>query len=405
MTCITDGALRARLDAELSENERLEVESHLADCADCRQRAEAIARQAKRAQAILSALDPLANEAPADARTAFAHFRAEHLAPGALERAPSILERLFARRLRPAWGAMAALVAVAALVSFAPARSWAQKILAMLRVQKIAVVTIDPTALAGPDNGREGNDREGRLIGKLISDNLVVTMDPGKPQAAPTAHEASQAAGFRVRTLTSVPLEPQFDVQGEGAFHMTLNRGRLQAIFEEAGRSDIQLPASLDGATIAVHVPRAVFVRYGNCRKPGHGDAAPPDQGQSAAPDSGCTFLAEVPSPTVSVPPDLNIGQVAEAALQLGGMSAEAAHAFCQTVDWTSTLVIPVPRDASSYQTVAVDGVEGTLISMSRLGARRPAGYTLLWVKNGIIYSLAGQGDSGNAVALAGSLE
>ncbi len=402
MTCIADGVLRARLDGELGEPERLEVESHLADCAGCRQRAEAIARQAKGVHAILSGLDPLGNEAPADARIAFARFRAEHLTPGAPERAPSIVERLFARRLRPVWGAMAALVVVAGFLSFAPARGWAQKILAMLRVQKIAVVTIDPESVAALSPEA---DNAGKMIGKLISDNLVVTMDPGKPQPAPTADEASQSAGFKVRSLTALALPAQYSVQGEGAFHLTLNRDRLQAIFEEAGRSDIQLPASLDGATIAVHVPRAVFVRYGNCRKPGHGDAAPPDQGQSAAPDSGCTFLAQVPSPTVSVPPDLSIGQVAEAALQIGGMSREAAHAFCQTVDWTSTLVIPIPRDASSYQTVAVDGVEGTLISMSRFGARHPAGYTLLWVKNGIIYSLAGHGDSGNAVALADSLE
>jgi hypothetical protein len=199
-----------------------------------------------------------------------------------------------------------------------------------------------------------------------------------------------------VRTLASLSDQPQLSVQGEGAFHLTLNRDRLEAILEEAGRSDIRLPASIDGATIAVHVPKAVFARYGNCAEPRRGEAAP-----SEPEAQGCTFLAEVPSPTVSVPPDLNIAQVAEAGLELGGMSAEAAHAFCQTVDWTSTLVLPVPRDATSYQTVEVEGVEGTLI----VGRRVPPRYTLLWVKDGIIYFLAGRGDVQNAVALADSLE
>ena len=106
----------------------------------------------------------------------------------------------------------------------------------------------------------------------------------------------------------------------------------------------------------------------------------------------------------MSVPPDLNIAQVAEAGLQLAGMSADAAHAFCQTVDWTSTLVIPIPRDATSYQTVEVDGVQGTFINRPQWG-RRPAGYNLLWVKNGVIHSLVGRGESATAVALADSLQ
>ncbi|PYU96424.1 MAG: hypothetical protein DMG25_01930 [Acidobacteria bacterium] len=406
MTCLTDGVLRAKLDGELSEVESLEAQNHLAACPDCRRRAEAIAVEAERVRGALSALDPLPSEAPGEARTAFARFRAEHAEPPA--QAPSLAGRLFARRLRPVWGAVAALAAVAVFLSFAPARGWGQKILAMLRVQKIAVVTIDPEVLS---SGRKGDDK-GRSIGRLMSDNLVVTMDPGKPQHVSSVDEASQLAGFPVRALTGLSEQPQLSVEGEGAFHMTLNRDRLQAILDEAGRPDLQLPEALDGATIAVHVPKAAFVRYGNCAEPKSDRPAPGGRGGEAAPDSapkgpeaqGCTFLAQVPSPTVSVPPDLNIAQVAEAGLQLAGMSADAAHAFCQTVDWTSTLVIPIPRDATSYQTVEVDGVQGTFINRPQWG-RRPAGYNLLWVKNGVIHSLVGRGDAATAVALADSLQ
>src|SRR2546426_10439934 len=405
MTCLADGILRAQLDGELSEVESLEAQSHLTACADCRRRAEAIAAEAERVRAALSALDPLPSEAPGEARTAFARFRAEHVEPPA--QAPSFADRLFARRLRPVWGAVAALAAVTVFLSFAPARGWGQKILAMLRVQKIAVVTIDPELLSGRDSGESG-----KMIGKLLSDNLVVTLDPGKPQPVSSVDEASQLAGFRVRALTGLSDQPQLSVEGEGAFHMTLNRDRLEAILDEAGRPDLQLPEALDGATIAVHVPKAAFVRYGDCAEPKSDRPAPGGRGGEAAPDSapkgpeaqGCTFLAQVPSPTVSVPPDLNIAQVAEAGLQLAGMSAEAAHAFCQTVDWTSTLVIPIPRDATSYQTVEVDGVQGTFINRPQWG-RRPAGYNLLWVKNGVIHSLVGRGDSATAVALADSLQ
>jgi hypothetical protein len=301
--------------------------------------------------------------------------------------------------LRPVWGALAALVAIAVLVSFAPPRSWAQKVLAMLRVQKVTVVALDPSSFSNTTSS------PGQMIGKVLSDNLVVTMDPGKPQPVPDAATAGQMTGFAVRTLTALPDAPQFSVNGEGAFNMTLNRDRLQAILDEAGRSDIQLPASLDGAEVAAHVSKSVMIHYGQCSSPDAAASQGSGTTATGSQPSNCVFLAEIPSPTVSVPPDLNIQQVAEAGLEIAGMSPEAAQAFCQTVDWTSTLVIPVPRNATSYQTVDVDGVQGTLINLSHLGRSGQPGYTLVWVKNGIIYSLMGRGDSASAVSLASSLQ
>jgi hypothetical protein len=85
-------------------------------------------------------------------------------------------------------------------------------------------------------------------------------------------------------------------------------------------------------------------------------------------------------------------------------MSAQDAQAFCDNVDWTSTLVIPIPRDAGSYETTSVDGVQGTLITL-RGWAHGMPGYSLLWVKSGIIYSLTGFGSADQAVPLADSLE
>src|SRR3989442_579748 len=110
MTCLTDGILRAQLDGELSEVESLEAQSHLTACADCGRGAGPSAVEAERVRGPLPALDPLPAEAPGGAQTAFARFRAEHGEPPA--QAPSFADRLFARRLRPVWGAVAALAAV-----------------------------------------------------------------------------------------------------------------------------------------------------------------------------------------------------------------------------------------------------------------------------------------------------
>jgi len=393
MNCLEEGILRARLDGQLNEEESAAIDRHLAECVPCRNKLETLAADAERVGAALATLAPGPHEPVSDPTFAYARFKAQQPA----ESAPvTVLSRLFAARLRPVWAGAALLAVLVACLGFAPARSWAQRVLAMLRVQKIAVVPVDLQALQGPQSG----NNPGKMIGQVISDNIVVTMR-SEPQVVADGSQASQLAGFQARLLSGRSDAPKLMVQGEEGFQMTLNRDRLQGILDEFGRSDLQLPSSIDGALVAVHVPKAVTAVYGQCPQPGKNSAQKPP---SAANLAGCVMLAEVPSPTVSVPPELNIQQLATLALQAAGMSAQDAQAFCETVDWTSTLVVPIPRDAGSYETTSVDGVQGTLITL-RGWARGVPGYSLMWVKNGIIYSLTGFGSADQAVPLADSLE
>ncbi|HEX9013421.1 MAG TPA: hypothetical protein VF813_07890, partial [Anaerolineaceae bacterium] len=104
-----------------------------------------------------------------------------------------------------------------------------------------------------------------------------------------------------------------------------------------------------------------------------------------------------------SAPADVNISELAQIALQFTGMTREQAAQFAQTVDWTSSLVIPIPKNAATYENVTVDGVTGTLI------ARDPGDspqYALVWVKNGVIYAIGGLGsDTAKAIQMANSLQ
>ena len=395
MNCPSDGMLQARLDGELETAEMQEVNQHVASCSNCQSRVEGLRTQAERVQGALATLGP--HGETVDAARALVRFRAA--VDEELEPKRTWLGKLFAPRLRPAWGVLALVCAVAVLLSVAPARTFAERILAMLRVNKITVVSVYPSSTE-----TRTDQRTAKMLSQLISDNVVVTMDAGKPQPQPSAAAASKLAGFDVRTIGGLGAPQKILVNGEAAFQMTLNRDRMQAILQEAGRSDIQLPSSIDGALVAVHIPRTVATGYGNCpeRMAHHGPPSQEPGGESNLPEApdNCVFMVQAPSPTVSVPPNLNISQVAEAALELAGMSPSEAHSFCQTVDWSSTLVVPVPGNVSSYQTVNVDGVTGTLISL-RSDRNR---YSLLWVKDGIIYSLNGHGDPNQALNLAASL-
>jgi hypothetical protein len=104
----------------------------------------------------------------------------------------------------------------------------------------------------------------------------------------------------------------------------------------------------------------------------------------------------------VNAPADLDIEALARIGLEFTGMSAEEAAAFTRSVDWTSTLVVPIPRNAAMYRQLEVDGVTGTLI-------QRPADdapqFALLWVKDGIVYAISGLGTNyQQAIDMANSL-
>ncbi len=382
MTCMDDGILRARLDGELSDTELAETNQHLASCGDCHARFEKLGAETARTGDLLTTLATPANDSTVSPEVAYAHFRSQHA--NSDQPRTHWITRLFAPRWRPAWGVAATVIVVAMFVGVNPMSTWAQRVLAMLRVEKIAVVTIEPRTLMGND---EPNSRPYKLINQFIADNVVVTMDPGKPNVVASVTDAAQLTGYPIRTLGSLGAPQNILVHGETAFQMNLNRDRIEALLDEVGRSDIHIPESANGALIAVHIPKVAISTYGDCRI------------HNA---DNCTYLAQAPSPTVSVPPDLNMSEIAEAALELAGMSSGEAHSFCQTVDWSSTLVVPIPRNTSSYETVTVDGVEGTLITEALPQGNQ---YSLLWVKNGVIHSVMGHGSSSDALALAASLQ
>ncbi len=393
---ISHADLRAYLDRELLAARQMEVEQHLAGCPDCRVRFQAVAERAALVGGRIAALEPHATEAPRSAAVAMAQFKQKQRK----ENVP-MLKSIFSKR--PVWAGLSAVLVLAMAFSLVPVQAWASEFLGLFRVQQVQVLPIDTTQLSSLSN----DSSLVKQISQLFSDSVTVTRQPGEPAVVGSTAEASQAAGFGVRLLSAGQGTPRLTVQGGTAFEVVLNRQRAQGLLDQAGRGDLQLPASIDGARITVDVPTAVTAAYGNCPVPSANANGQPDAKRVTADESStCVLLAQLPSPSVNTPPDLNIAQLAEIGLQFTGMSAADAHQFSQNVDWTSTLVIPFPRNAGTYEQVSVDGVAGTLISGS--GRRAGAGaehYSLIWVKNGILYGLTGNGTSQQAVLLAQSIQ
>ncbi len=386
---LKDNTLRAYLDHELPEQDYRKAQRHLDRCLRCRQQMQALSQQSRRILTHLNRLAPGPREAPRPARIAIQQLRDKEN--------QSMLKNMFRR---PVWVALALVAALAVSLTFQPVRVLAGNFLSMFRVQQITLLPMD----MNPFNGSNSNPTMAETVGQLLSDVIVVTRPAGDPQDVPDAAAASQAAGFQVRAWQHPQKPVKMSVESGSAFNFTINRKQAQSILDDAGRADLVIPANLDGVTVSADIPADVKTSYGDCHAVQSSD---PDQpkSQELALSENCLLLIQAPSPTINTSPDVDPAQIAEIGLRFLGMSADEAASFSQSVDWASTLVVPIPRHMVSYESIQVDGVSGNLLVQADENAPAAHSYTILWIRDGIIYAVIGSGDTAPGLALANDLQ
>lgn len=288
------------------------------------------------------------------------------------------------------------VLALALVLAFPSTRALAGEFLNLFRVQQVTILPIDSTGL----ENLTGNEALGSQLSELISSSTVVLDEPDEPVYAANAEEASAAAGFTVR-LPSGLTPSNIYVTDSSAFMLTVDRDKAQALLDGAGRSDLVLPEALDGAEITVSIPASVSASFDACPEPQtEKSGEDPYELRMEYPD--CIILSQMTSPVVNAPDGVDVAELARVGLEFTGMTREEAEAFTQSVDWMTTLVVPLPRDAATHYDVSVDGVTGTLIQ--RISEYSPE-YVLLWVKDGIVYVVSGTGtDADRALEIANSL-
>jgi hypothetical protein len=394
----TDEILRSYLDLQLPENERATISAHLAGCPECVDRLAVLAAKAARVQELLSVLSPTPAEAPRQANRALRQL---------YHKEKPTMSQLFTRRtLRPVWITLTVIAVLAVAFSFPQVQALASSFLDLFRVQQVTLLPIDNSALTGINQ----NTELGKAIGQLMSDSITTTRESTPPKDVASADEASKLAGFTVRTWKDAPLPAAYTVTSGTAFDFKVDRARAQGILDQLGQKDLVLPDSIDGTKVAVDIPAGVRTRYGDC--PNKGDQDPDQQGnEKGTPPApvalgDCLILMQQASPNIVSTPEIeNVQSLAVIGLRALGMSKEDATSFAQKVDWSTTLVIPVPRGDASYEDAQLDGVSGYLLRP--VGNKGPVddGYTYIWVKDGMIYSIIGSGDPARGLDLANNLQ
>lgn len=299
----------------------------------------------------LSSLAPGNKDAPRPASQALTNLRLE---AETQKRRPIDWSSSSVFSRRSAFATLFVLIALV-IVAFSSAgvRAAASDFLGLFRVQKFAAISISPEQIALIENLAESG---------LYPGDLEMIDEPGDPRQVASIQDAEEEAGLRVRTLAELGEPDRVFVIDGGSGRLVVNVENARAIVQAAGADPTLIPESLDGATVAVTVYSGIAQNWGNG-----------------------TALVQSPSPLVEYPDDVDPADLGEALLQALGMEPQQAQSLAQSIDWTNTLLLPIPENLATFSEVAVDGVTG--LALSSIDGQNAS---ILWEKKGHVYVLSG---------------
>lgn len=318
----------------------------------------------------LTWLEPAASDAPLPARQALEQTKQ------AMAAQPSLVNDFFrsisqmANRRSIALGATL-VIAIVALFMIPAVRATASDFLGLFRVQKFAPISVSPEQIALLEQlGEQG----------LNPGEFVMVDEPSEPEQAFSLEEAAARTGYSVNTLAALEaLGPASElyVMDAGSGYLTIDLAGARAIVEAAGADPALLPDSLEGARIDVNIFPSVQQIW-----------------------SDRAMLMQTQSPYVAYPEDVDPALLGQALLQVLGVDPVAAQQIAQTIDWTSTLLLPFPQDLATYQEVTVDGGPG--VALLPLDGSNQT--TVMWQRDGMVNMLAADMGLDELLSLANTL-
>jgi hypothetical protein len=252
--------------------------------------------------------------------------------------------------------------------SFPAVRAAASDLLSLFRVQKFAAISVSPQQLAILQQVAE----QGIMPGELIIDQ-----EPGALTPVDSVAEAATFTGLTaVSTLPTLGAPSEIFISSGGSGQFIIDEANSRQLIEAANINPDLLPPGIDGARITVATFSGVEQRWAD----------------------GTTLL-QTDSPIVQYPEALDPALLGEALLQLLGLNPLEARRLAQQIDWTSTLLLPIPSNLATFQEMQVSGVSG--IGLSSIDGSMNG---LVWQKDGRLYVLAGAQTTNELAELANEM-
>ena len=274
---------------------------------------------------------------------------------------------------------VAALTVGAVLIAVPGVRASVAQFVSLFRVVNVVGVPLDPSRL-------ERLKAENLDIGTLVGEHVQVLMDPGDPVPVASLADAGAAAQMTLQTPQWLPSNTQvmeMAVMGERAMRITANSQRLQQVMDALGINDLSVPAGLDGLVVDVRVSPVVMIRYDhrNGRR---------------------TRLFQARTPQLTLPDRVDVRALGEIGLRILGLPPLEAKQFAQAIDWHTTLIVPVPPNATSFRQVDVSGHRGVLIQHQPRNQSPTT--TVVWSTSERVFALVSIQQASEALAMASSV-
>ena len=405
--CIDEGLLRTYLlpAGDMPPGQREVVERHLHACPACREQLAQLRGIVAAASGHLASLAP--EHAPDKAaawQTMQASLAQERFVPGnvaqASGRGPDFTphsSNTQNRRIpmqtiatprpgfrRALFSGLAATLVLASM-AFPSVRAAADQLLQTFRAQSATFIGVD----AG---------RANQILAMDINPSSLFLGPPevseGTMQSMMVAdyQEAAGIVGFTPERVTALPgniLSEETSILTGGNVSVTVDPAHLREVISALNINDVSLPSELGAEPIKADILPSTYTKYTG------GDYI--------------LYLAQGRSPTVHMPPGVELSQLGKAGLRVLGMNDLEADKLSKQIDWSTTLVVPFPAGVSGFKPVQVGNSPGLLVQSvykslpnlkDELGPV-PSGYQLLyWQQGDHFYVLAGTGAAGDENAL-----
>jgi anti-sigma factor RsiW len=343
---------------------------HLQACPECEARFQAVSKDALAISSLLAVPDPHINVAQAlqrvrsapDAQPRFG-FRLPVARPGS----------------RPMVIAFAAAVVAVALLVVGVAQGGV--VFAPSSVTPVPVTLADMQALS-----------------QLSAYGTVSwTKQPQFQVAASAADAATVSGGLQAPKVKSLPQGVSstitYAAMSQAVAVFTFSADKAAAAAAGTGKALPKMPAGMDGVKLTVTIGPAVGEVYGDLKPPTGSDVS-----QANLPE---LIVGKSSAPTAtSSSSQITVKQMESYLLTLPGISPDLAAAIKAIGDPSTTLPIPVPIQYATSSKVEINGVQGIA-----LGDNTGVGSGVIWVKDGIVYAVAGTIKQSDAINIADNLK
>lgn len=239
--------------------------------------------------------------------------------------------------------------------TFPTVRAAASDFLGLFRVQKFAAVSVSPQQIALLEEVAEQGIAPGEV--KMIE-------PPGEPRSLDSVAAAARQTGLALRQPAGRAAPERITVSDGGRGQLIIDLAGSRALLEAAGADPALLPDDLDGAAVDVAVHPGVEMRW----------------------DENDLTLMQTTSPAVTYPAGLDPVPLGEALLQVLGVPPAEAARLAREIDWTGTLLLPVPQTFAAYQEATINGNSGLALQSLENGEA-----AVLWQHDGVLYLLEGE--------------